>query len=237
MARISREPTMTWPASTMHGRAAARRDRRDAEDDLAGAGREVVRALPRHDEVVRAGLAVRPTASATRSIPETTRPAEEHQREAQSARGAGALGVGDASLGRGRAAGRLDEPVEHAVDGDDLLIRQALLRAERLGRAEHAEQRDVDVGGDHFVWEATAHLLGAPLARVTPVAGAVSTVDCSVSSSCHLPWIWSCVTTRWSLVTSRNVLRADSIPSYAVIPRTEATTYVRHARESAARLA
>ena len=46
-------PTSTWPASTMHGRAARRRDRRDAVDDLAGARGEVVGALPRHDEVVR----------------------------------------------------------------------------------------------------------------------------------------------------------------------------------------
>jgi hypothetical protein len=72
---------------------------------------------------------------------------EQHQGEPLPAGSTRAGLIGDAPVARGRSARGDHELVEDAVDDEDLVFGQALLRPERLRGAEHAEQRRVDVDG------------------------------------------------------------------------------------------
>ncbi len=143
-ARISREPTSTCPARATHGPQRLGGDLGDAVRHLAGAAGEVEGALAGDDEVggagplgepdgagdqLDAGLAARAEARAARS--------RGRRRRRRPSR---------AAVRRSTARGELLQP---AVDGGDPLLGDALLRAEGLGRAEQAGERDVDVGGHH----------------------------------------------------------------------------------------
>ena len=92
-ARISREPTSTCPASAMQGCSASAATWRDAVGHLAGAGGEVEGALAGDHQVGRGGPA--PAARRRRRpgrCPGLPGGAEQQQREAEAAGGAGALG-------------------------------------------------------------------------------------------------------------------------------------------------
>ena len=105
-ARISRDPISTCPASAMHGSSAWLGDLGDAVRHLAGAGGEVEGPLAGDHQVGRGQVgSASPTASATSPTPGVATAAEEQQREAEPAGGAGALLRGHLAVGQlGEAA-------------------------------------------------------------------------------------------------------------------------------------
>ncbi len=115
-----------------------------AVDHLAGARRVVERAFPRQHEVMVGHAAARPTASATRSTPGG--PSHREDPEAQAA-GRTGPGCRRAAVRREPSTGGDHELVEDAVDGEQVCVRQSLLRPEGLGRTEQAQQRNVHIGG------------------------------------------------------------------------------------------
>ena len=145
-ARISRDPTSTWPASTTHGRSASAATARHAVGDLAGAAGEVEGALAGDHEVGGPGPVGQPDRVGDQLDPGLAGRAEQQQRVAEAAGGAGALA-------RATAGGRRPRRTASSqrVDDRQPLLGDALLRAEGLGGAEQPGQRVVDVaGGDQL---------------------------------------------------------------------------------------
>ena len=144
-ARISRDPTSTCPASATHGRSASAATVGDAVRHLAGAAGEVEGALAGDHQVGgprpgRAGRRRRRPAS----NPGSRVGAEQQQREAEAAGGAGAL------LQRGTPVGRRRElPRATPSTTGSRSSAMPFCGPEHLGRAEQPGQRVVDVGGGH----------------------------------------------------------------------------------------
>ena len=143
-ARISRDPTSTWPASATHGRSASAAISATPYGHLAGPAGEVEGALPGDHQVGLPGPLREPDVLGDQV--DARLAAWRRARSSAKPMPPAAPAPLSSDVRRSVAAAKRLQP---AVDLDDLLLGDALLRAEGLGGAEQAGERVVDVGGGH----------------------------------------------------------------------------------------